>query len=195
MNMLCPNCWGLKTNGLPPMSNPLPCVVCSGVGATADQQLSPHFRLSEMIRSATALRMGLPNNPTTQNIANLTQLCLGPLESLRTQFGALYIDSGLRVAAVNEAVKGSGTSAHPAGWAADINVMDPDVTRKSIVDWIVASDMEYDQVIFEGTWVHIALFDSTGTHQRKQALSMFPDPHFAKLQYFPYDAADPRIST
>jgi hypothetical protein len=105
------------------------------------------------------------------------------------------MDSAYRCLALNTAVKGSTTSAHVAGWAGDINPVDPNVTRKAIVDWIIASSLAYDQVIFEGTWVHIALFDRPGVQQRKEALSMFPNPDSHRIQYIAYDPTDPRIST
>ena len=39
-------------------------------------------------------------------------------------------------------------------------------TPHDIVERIVLSDLEYDQVIYEGSWVHLAISDTP----RKQAL-------------------------
>lgn len=83
----------------------------------ADAQLSPHFRLSELVVTSS----GLPNVPGWRDLLNLRQLAVGTLEPIRELLGVpLRITSGFRSAAVNRAVGGSSTSQHMAGLAADI---------------------------------------------------------------------------
>lgn len=188
--MLCPHCWG-HTNG--PDFPVLPCVTCNGTGVVSDYQLSPHFKLSEMVCSQTAVRMSLSNNPSERVIENLTTLCSDLLEHIHDEFGALHIDSGYRSIAVNRAVRGADSSAHVQGLAGDINPLVGGVTRKHIVDWLIKSNLKFDQVIFEGTWVHVGIIGPKD-EQRRQALAMFPDPHSAP-RYIPYDPTDPRVST
>jgi len=174
--MLCPTCWGVK------------CKLCMNSGTVPDVQLSSHFKLSEVVASQTAVRLKLSNNPTPEIIANLKRGLNELVEPVRDHFGPLHIDSGYRSFDVNKAVGGASASAHPKGWAFDVNALATGVTRKDIVEWLRKSTLAYDQVIFEGTWVHMALFDIQG-RQRKQLLSMFAGT------YTNYDPNDPRIIT
>ena len=188
-NMLCPGCWGSRTTP----SSPDPCATCTGTGVFADAQLSPHFLLSEMLRSQTAVRKHLSNAPTPGHLANLRRLCHELLEPIRTEWGPLRINSGLRLPAVNGSIAGAARrSAHEEGWAADFVPLKAGVTLKQIVDWIIASPLTYDQVIYEGTWVHIARFSPDGTREAKQKLMMFPDSR-GRAVYSPYDSMDPRV--
>jgi uncharacterized protein YcbK (DUF882 family) len=80
-------------------------------------QLSPHFSLAEMTRTAHAL----PNDPSPEVVEHLTRLCLTLLEPVRTLLGVpLRVNSGFRSPAVNAAVHGSPTSQHMRGDAADL---------------------------------------------------------------------------
>ncbi len=79
--------------------------------------LSKHFTLAEFTRTGT----GLPNVPGVTAQENLVALCAEILEPLREALGApIRITSGFRSDAVNVAVKGSPTSAHRLGLAADL---------------------------------------------------------------------------
>ena len=49
-----------------------------------DIQLSPHFRLSEFLRSSTATARKIDNTPSLDVVSNLQQLCIHVLEPLRT---------------------------------------------------------------------------------------------------------------
>lgn len=128
-------------------------------------KLTTHFSLEELVQSFVGERLGIDNTPSTIVIHNLTVLAEG-LEKVRKLLPIhntpLHINSGYRCSALNKDVKGSKTSAHMEGWAADFTcaVASP----KEIVRAIAESDMEYDQVIEEGTWVHIS-FDPRGRRQ------------------------------
>lgn len=185
--MLCPGCWGTKKRDRGS------CTTCAGAGTVDDVQLSPHFTLSELVRSQTAVRKALSNAPTPAHVAALRRLCLQCLEPVRAQFGALRVNSGLRLPAVNGSLAGSARrSAHELGWAADFVPADQGVSLKRAVDWVVASPLAFDQVIYEGTWVHLARFAPDGKRERKQALMMFPDKA-GKSKYAAYDASDARV--
>lgn len=121
-----------------------------------DQQLSPHFALSELTASQTATRLGLRNEPSSLIIANLTRLAL-LLEQVRTLLGGkpIVVSSGYRSQAVNRAVGGAASSAHVDGLAADF-ICPGYGTPQQICRAIVDSPLRFDQVIYEGTWVHLA---------------------------------------
>lgn len=131
--------------------------------------LSPHFTLDELTHSEIASRKGLDNTPNDQEIANLIRLAK-MLEAIRAIFGRpIYINSGFRSKAVNDAVGSKDSSQHRLGCAADIRVqgMTPDeVCRK-----IIASGLAYDQLIREfDAWTHISVPSYEIDRPRRQAL-------------------------
>lgn len=117
--------------------------------------LSSHFTLEEMVQSQTASRQDLDNTPPADILANLTATA-GRMEAVRVLLGhPLLISSGYRSPAVNAAVGGVATSAHVHGWAVDF-ICPPFGDPFAICMAIAASDIAFDQVIQEGTWVHIS---------------------------------------
>ena len=68
--------------------------------------LTPHFSLWEMVRSGTAIRLGIDNRPQPEHIARMRALCENVLEPLRRRFGVIRITSGFRCPALNRAVHG-----------------------------------------------------------------------------------------
>lgn len=121
-----------------------------------DLALSPHFRLSELTLSQAAVRHGVGNTPNPEQLANLRRTA-AMLEQLRTLLGnkPIVISSGFRSAAVNSLVGGSLKSAHLSGLAADLTC--PSFgTPLQVCRAIVASGLAFDQLIYEGTWVHLA---------------------------------------
>jgi hypothetical protein len=131
-------------------------------------QLSPHFSLSEMIQSSTAVRKGIDNTPNAEQTASLKALCINVLEPVRAHYNkSVKITSGFRCARLNKAVGGSSTSQHCFGQAADFSV--EGVSNFVVCQWIVAN-LSFDQVIYEfgeSGWVHCS-FDAT---PRKSILS------------------------
>ena len=84
-------------------------------------KISKYFRLEEFTRSDTARRLGISNDPTPEHIKNLSDMCVNLLDPLREAWGRpLIVTSGYRGYRLNKAVKGSTTSAHCYGLAADI---------------------------------------------------------------------------
>lgn len=179
MQMDCPKCWGKSKT----------CSRCKGTGKVDDMQLSPHFRLSELLDSPTARSKGLDNDPSPEVLANLKRLCVEALEPIRAAVGPLRINSGYRSDAVNKAVGGSTTSAHSFGLAADLH---PPAGCKALMTKIIASGVKLDQIIYERTWVHVGLLHPATKTQRGQALSMFVVN--GKTTYEPFDPQDSRIA-
>lgn len=118
-------------------------------------QLTPHFSLDEMTVSQTAVRQGLSNQPSLEEIHNLRRLCLHVLEPLRKHLGPVVVTSGYRSLVVNTRVGGSSTSQHVKGLAADIIV--PKHSVAMVVAAIRQLNLPFDQLIDEfGSWTHVS---------------------------------------
>ena len=131
--------------------------------------LSPHFSLAELVSSQVATRKGIENAPAPAIVANLTRLA-ALLEQVRALVGApIAISSGYRSPTLNKAVGGASNSAHVLGLAADIGTAK--LTPKALALLIRQSDIAFDQLIYEGTWVHIGL--STGALRRRVLTAKF----------------------
>ena len=180
MVMDCPRCWGKKKD----------CGLCKGTGKVPDQQLSPHFKLSELLDSGTGRSKGISNEPTPEIVENLRKLCNEALEPIRALIGPMHVNSGYRADEINKAVGGSVTSAHSYGLAADIKPLK--VSRKQMCDAIAKAGLKLDQVICEPTWVHIGHLHPKTKTQRGDKLSMFVVG--GKQTYEPYNTNDPRIA-
>jgi zinc D-Ala-D-Ala carboxypeptidase len=118
-------------------------------------KLTAHFSLEELIRSSTAERLGIDNAPSAEVFQHLQQLA-EKLEEVREALGApIHVDSGYRCLKLNAVVRGAVSSAHLRGWAADF-VCPAFGTPAQIVKRLLASPLRFDQLIQEGTWVHMS---------------------------------------
>lgn len=122
-------------------------------------KLSENFTLEELTASQTAARRGINNTPTGAALAALTNTAK-QMELVRALLNApIHVSSGYRSLALNKAIGGSSTSAHCRGEAVDFTAT-AFGTPKEICKAIIKSGIVFDQLIFEGAWVHIA-FDAT----------------------------------
>ena len=153
-------------------------------------KLSKYFYLEEFTRSDTARRLGIDNTPTPEHIKNLSDMCVNLLDPLRAAWGsALIVSSGYRGYKLNAAVKGSKTSAHCYGLAADIIPSDTNEMEdfKIFLPMLLnKSGLPYDQYIDEtnlngNEWVHIGYKDRKG-RQRKQNLITTDGKNYHPLQ-------------
>ena len=116
--------------------------------------------MNEMIRSATAKRYGIDNTPTPEIKANLKLLVEKVLDPLREAWGApIIVDSGYRCGRLNKILKGSSTSQHLLGQAADIRtVSDKPEDNKRLFDLIRKLGLPYDQLIdeYNYNWIHVS---------------------------------------
>ena len=137
--------------------------------------LSEHFTVDAMTFSQTATRKGIDNTPSQPVIDCLTALCTTLLEPARALLGVpLRVDSGFRCEALNEAVGGAKTSAHLDGRAADC--VPEGLDLQEAFDTLRASDLPYDQIIFEcKAWIHLAIARE-GENPRRQALTATGGP-------------------
>ena len=149
-------------------------------------QLTKNFSLHELTKSETALRMGFDNTPGEVEIASLKLLAEKVLQPVRDHFGkGVKVNSGYRSPESNAAVKGSKTSDHCLGRAADIEI--PGVPNAELAQWIM-DNLDYTQLILEfytpgipdSGWVHVS-FDPANL--KKQELTAMKVA--GKTQYVP----------
>ena len=123
-------------------------------------RLSPNFTLKELIKSQTAERKGINNNPNEDNIENLQRLCEHILQPVRDHYGKVVsVSSGFRSPELCVAIGSSVNSQHASGQAADFEIYG--VSNKELADYI-ADNLDFDQLILEywkpeepnSGWVH-----------------------------------------
>ena len=139
-------------------------------------KLSEHLELADAIRSDTAKRLGIPNMPTEEHIANLKLWAQHIFEPIRIHFNRpIFLSSCYRSKELNAATPGSSaTSQHSTGEAGDIDMDGTEVTNAQIFKF-VKENLNFDQMIWEyGTdtnpdWVHVS-YETSGKPQRKQIL-------------------------
>lgn len=123
-------------------------------------QISKNFTMAEFVKSDTATKLGIDNTPEGEHLENAKALFENVVQKVRDHFGPTVINSGYRSPELNEAVRGSKTSQHCHGQAADIEV--PGVANAEVAQWIV-DNCDFDQVILEfytpgipdSGWVHV----------------------------------------
>ena len=129
--------------------------------------LSLHFTLEELTITDHRELSNEPNESETENLKRLAAF----LEQVKTVLGGkpVMVNSAFRSKEVNDAVGSKDTSQHRIGCAADIRV--PGMTPDEVVKTIIASGLEYDQIIREfDRWTHISIPNKKETPARKQAL-------------------------
>ncbi|WP_186247386.1 D-Ala-D-Ala carboxypeptidase family metallohydrolase [Burkholderia gladioli] len=133
-------------------------------------KLTDHFTLSELTQSETAARRRIDNTPSSETLVNLTRTAQ-LLEKVRAELGdkPVLISSGYRCDALNRAVGGATNSAHGQGLAADF-ICPGFGSPLDICKRLAAARIEFDQLIQEGTWVHIGLA-AAGKKPRHQVLT------------------------
>ena len=138
-------------------------------------KLSRNFSLQELIKSDTAIRLGIDNNPNADQIEKLKDLCEHILQPVRDQFGRVKVTSGFRSEELCLAIGSSVNSQHAKAEAADFEVMGVD--NAELADWI-HMNLPYDQLILEfytvgepnSGWIHCSYIPF---QQRKQFLHAF----------------------
>jgi hypothetical protein len=135
--------------------------------------LTEHFTLEELTHTDHREFDNEPNDAELENIKRLAEF----LEEVKTVLGGkpIMVNSAFRSKQVNDAVGSKDTSQHRIGCAADIRV--PSMTPDQVVRAVIASGIDYDQVIREfsdpvkgGGWTHISIPNQEGGTPRKQAL-------------------------
>jgi hypothetical protein len=135
-------------------------------------KLTEHFSLDELTASETALRKGIDNTPPPAVTEKLRMLA-ATLEQVRSLLGnnSIRISSGYRSLELNRAIGSGDLSAHVLGYAVDFTC--PKFgTPKEVAKKIAESPIKFDQLIYEGTWIHL----SVDPRNRREVLTA----HFGK---------------
>jgi hypothetical protein len=150
-------------------------------------KLSQHFSYQEFIKSQTAARKGIKNEPDDAQLYNMKMICANILEPVRDNFGGpVIITSGFRSPELCVAIGSSTNSQHAKGEAADFEI--PGTSNKDVADWI-HENLVYDQLILEffdgkdpnSGWIHCS---HKGNDNRKQYLIAFKNKQ-GKTEYAP----------
>jgi hypothetical protein len=134
---------------------------------------SPFFTWKELTDTTT----GLFNEPNDKQRLNLSYLVERGLHPLRLIVGPIRITSGYRSPEVNAVVKGSSTSQHMKGEAADWRPLNVPLASAW---WTLLSTREIrrhvDQaIVYEGGWIHLSMVRHR--EPRKQYLIRWKDKH------------------
>ena len=121
--------------------------------------LSRNFTLQELIKSDTAIRLGIDNNPNADQIEKLKALCENILQPVRDHFGRVKVTSGYRSPELCQAIGSSVNSQHAKSEAADFECLGVD--NAELFDWIKLN-LEPDLLILEfytpgepnSGWIH-----------------------------------------
>jgi len=147
-------------------------------------KLSKNFTLQELTYSATALRLGIDNEPSKEGIYKLTLLATSLLQPLRERLGALRVTSGYRSFVLSEAIGSSSRSQHCKYEAVDLQyVKRGKMDNLAIYNALIELDLDYDQCILEfgknteyvdgePAWIHLSWKISDN---RKQTLVAYKD--------------------
>lgn len=115
-------------------------------------RLSKDFTLKELCVTKT----GIHNEPNATQTEALRELALNVLQPARDALGLIRVTSGFRNPKVNAAIKGSRSSQHMKGEAADLQCED----NAALFNFI--KELEFDQLIWEfgdkeqPDWVHVS---------------------------------------
>lgn len=130
-----------------------------------------YFTITELCHSDVAKAKGIDNSPTIEVRANLVALIETLLDPLREAWKRpIMVTSGYRCPELNRAkeIRGSSTSAHLYGYAADIVPINGEIRKfkEFCKNYFCHRRHLYDQVILEvdgeREWVHIGLKTKDG---------------------------------
>ena len=124
--------------------------------------ISKHISYKEGVYSRTALRLGIKNKPTKQQLNNMVKLAEEVFAPLREYAnGPIKINSFFRSPELNTAIGGSTKSQHCHGQAIDIDDTYGHLTNAEMYKFI-KKHLDFDQMIWEfgdddnPDWVHVS---------------------------------------
>jgi hypothetical protein len=135
--------------------------------------ISKHITYREAIRSITALRKGIINEPNSMQLINMQLVANKVFEPLRTYIGApIKVESFFRCKKLNTAIGGSWNSQHMKGQAIDI---DDDFAKgrydNAKMFYFIAENLKFDQLIWEfgnnnsPGWIHVSYKESNNRNK------------------------------
>ena len=138
-------------------------------------RLSKNFSRAEIEHSNTAKRLDIKNEMSEKHLEQMQGLIDNLIQPMRDAIGPIRVTSGYRSPQLNRAIGGSRTSQHCKGQALDIQYWSGGkMNNKVIYDWVLESDIEFDQMIneFDYAWIHISLKKNSN---RRQVLEAYKD--------------------
>ena len=137
-------------------------------------KLSKNLTLAECLRSNTAKRLGIKNEPHDDWVVeNLKAIAENVFQPLREGLGVpIYVSSGYRSPDLNVAISGSKRSQHMEGRALDL---DADVfggTSNCDIFHYIKNNLEFDQLIWEfgdegsPDWIHVSFIHDGRNRKR-----------------------------
>jgi zinc D-Ala-D-Ala carboxypeptidase len=145
-------------------------------------KLSKNFTLSEITHSNTAKRLGIDNGPNKEHLRNIQVLINSLIQPMRSALGPIRVSSGYRNPQLNSAIGGSSRSQHCKGQALDLQFWKKGkMCNKEIYDWVIKSNIEFDQMIneFDFAWIHISYNED---NNRKQILEAYKENNKTKYK-------------
>lgn len=120
--------------------------------------LTEHFSMAEAIYSHTAVRLGIDNAPADDNVVRNLRRTAEFMERVRAALNdaPIMVLSWYRCPALNAAVRGARTSQHQQGLAVDF-IAPRFGAPAAICRAIRAAGLPFDQLIHEGSWVHVSI--------------------------------------
>ena len=153
-------------------------------------KLSKNLSLAEVTKSATAKRQGIANEPNIDQLERLKAVAENIFQPIREEFMCpIFVSSGYRSEALNEAIGGSKTSQHSKGEALDLDADVYGVITNADIFNFVLDRLEFDQLIWEfGTdenpdWVHVS-FKKEGRNRMQVLKAVRVN---GKTKYLPYE--------
>ena len=138
----------------------------------------------EVTKSATAIKHGIANEPSSQHLTNLKAVATNIFQPCRDYFGKpLAVTSGYRSPKLNELIGGSKRSQHSKGEALDLDAQVYGGFTNAELFYYIKDNLDFDQLIWEfGTdeepdWIHC----SYTTENRREVLKAYK--HNGKTRY------------
>lgn len=152
-------------------------------------KLSKNLSLAEYVKSNTAERRGINNSVPEELIPSAKALAENIFQPIREHFGSpIYVSSGFRSDALNEAIGGSKTSQHSKAEAMDIDMDHRRGPENEDIFHYIKDNLPFDQLIWEfGTdkrpnWVHVS-YNPKG-EQRGQILVAYKEGRKTKYKLY-----------
>ena len=159
--------------------------------------LSRNFTLQELIKSDTAIRLDINNNPNSGQIEKLKALCENILQPVRDHFGRVKVTSGFRSEQLCLKIGSSVNRQHAKAEAADFECMGTD--NAELADWIYMN-LDFDQLCSCNVSIHclvllayrtlILIGQNLGLHKSSQLVQRCLYPLLRSLRPRPWRAVN-----
>jgi len=146
--------------------------------------LSKNLSLAEVMKSATAIKHGIANEPSLEHLTNLKAVAINIFQPCRDYFGKpLAVTSGYRSPELNDLIGGSKKSQHSKGEALDLDAQVYGGFTNAELFHYIKDNLDFDQLIWEfgndqePDWIHC----SYTTNNRGEVLRAYR--HNGKTRY------------